>query len=82
MKEAPHRSGEHGQPQRPRTQGCGNTGLPGGFPAPQGRRGLRLRSPAARGPGRGQIRRHRALGQPGGPAPGRERRRDLKAPGR
>ena len=28
-----------------------NTGLPGGFPAPQGRGGMRLRSPAARGPG-------------------------------
>ena len=49
MKEAPHHSGE--QPQRPRTHSCGNTGLPGGFPAPQGRGGMRLRSPAARGPG-------------------------------
>ena len=47
-KEAHHRSGEH-RP-RTRTQGCGNTGLPGGFPAPQGRLGLRLRSPAARRP--------------------------------
>ena len=33
VKETPHHSGEHGQPQRPRTQGCGNTGLPGEFPA-------------------------------------------------
>ena len=51
VKEAPHRSGEHRRPQRPRTHSCGNTGLPGGFPAPQGRGGMRLRSPAARGPG-------------------------------
>ena len=51
LKESPHHSGEHGQPQRPRTHGCGNTGLPGGFPAPHGRGGMRLRSPAARGPG-------------------------------
>ena len=57
MKETPHRSGEHGRPQRPRTHSCGNTGLPGGFPAPQGLRGMRLRSPAARGPGR-ETRRH------------------------
>ena len=35
----------------PPTPICGNTGLPGGFPAPQGRGGMRLRSPAARGPG-------------------------------
>ena len=39
MKESPHRSGEHRQPQRPRTLSCGNTGLPGGFPAPHGRGG-------------------------------------------
>ena len=57
MKVAHHHSGEHGQPQRPRTHSCGNTGLPGGFPALQGRLGLRLRSPAARGPGRETHRR-------------------------
>ena len=57
MKKTPHRSGEHGRPQRPRTHSCGNTGLPGGFPAPHGRGGMRLRSPAARGPG-GETRRH------------------------
>ena len=51
MKKTPHHSGEHRQPQRPRTHICGNTGLPGGFPAPQERGGMRLRSPAARGPG-------------------------------
>ena len=49
IKEAPHHSGE--QLQRPRTLSCGNAGLPGGFPAPHGRGGMRLRSPAARGPG-------------------------------
>ena len=47
---------------------------PGGGAAPL--RGDRRRRQGAgnrnrRGPGRGQVRRHRALGQPGGPAPGR-----------
>ena len=55
---------------------------PGGGAAPL--RGDRRRRQGAgnrnrRGLGLGLVRRHRALGQPGGPAQGRERRRDLKA---
>ena len=37
---------------------------------------VKVQGTVSRGPGRGQVRRHRALGQPGGPAQGRECRRD------
>ena len=50
-----HHSEEHRQ--RTRTHSYGNAGLLGGSPALQGRGGLRLRSPAARGPER-ETRRH------------------------